>query len=139
MLSPAQKEMLGQHESKLNDIGVAEHERQAYVANIINSPEYQKPVCKHLPVLLRKTCMWSWKVKRLALPAEHMEMQGHLLFDAEDDPFKCSFSKGLENLSDGQVRALAGNGMHIRAIGACLLFALIGLKRQQQQPAAVVG
>ena len=58
-----------------------------------------------------------------------MEFQGYSMFDEDPDLYKCAFADALQQLSESQLRKLAGNSMHMRAIGTCLLFALVGLHR----------
>jgi hypothetical protein len=62
-----------------------------------------------IPVLLQRSRIWSVKLRRLLLPAEHLKVMGMPSFDYMSQRAQCS---------------LAGNAMHSAALTAAILFAL---------------
>ena len=82
-----------------------------------------------VPVLVRNSLLYSMKKQRLVLAEEALQMQGlpvpALLPEfpnlAERWPFRCSLS---DVMTEAQMRAVTGNGMHICQVGTALLLAL---------------
>ena len=58
-----------------------------------------------------------------------MELQGYSIYADDSDPYQCGFLDAFSELSARQVRAMAGKAMHLRAVGACMLFAIACLRR----------
>ena len=128
VMSAAQKSSLQNHEEKLRDMG--QEIDAPFVSNLAQTPSFAAPKGPEaLPVLLRRSSLWSFRKRRLATPLEHMALQNHVVFTAQEDPWRCSFLQGIYNLSDAQIKAVAGNGMHMHAIGSALLFALLVLRK----------
>jgi hypothetical protein len=81
------------------------------------------------PVLVRNSLLYSMRKKRLVLPEEALQMQGlpvpELLTDhphvAARWPFCCSLG---EIMTEAQLRAVTGNGMHVCQVGSAVLLAL---------------
>ena len=57
--------------------------------------------------MLRGSRLWAFRLKRCALPLEHFEAQGYVIFEDDTDPCKCQYLDFLRTLSDSKVRALA--------------------------------
>ena len=82
------------------------------------------PTADVVPALLRASVLWSFRLRRVALPLEHLELQGWAMFDSSSGPQSCQCIGAFRQLSDQKLRQLAGNGMHLAVIGSVLAFAL---------------
>ena len=75
----------------------------------------QTPGHKHfndlVPGLLRGSVLWNTKAQRLALPTEHLEMQGIAVHVPAEFPFKCPWHAIMPALSDAVLKKVAGNAM----------------------------
>ena len=69
-----------------------------------------------IPTLLRHSHVWSTQAKRLLLVKEHFKVMG------------IPWSPQAE-LSENQRRAMAGNAMHMAAIGSVLTFLFVHIER----------
>ena len=73
-----------------------------------------------IPALLKSSSLWSHRLQRLALPTEHLKLQGYSLYgEAAENSSIASTSADRPT-----ARALAGNGMHLAMIGCLLTFIL---------------
>ena len=77
-----------------------------------------------VPALLRRSFLWCLGLKRPLLPQEHLEVMGFKMFG--DSP--CSAALVLNSLTGTEQRSLAGNSMHMAAIGSVLMFLLAGVE-----------
>ncbi|CAE7219964.1 unnamed protein product [Symbiodinium sp. CCMP2592] len=112
----------------------------SWIANLRQSSSFMPAMQFTVPALLRTSRLWIFGKKRNALPLELLEVQGWNIWgsagmnsrDAEvegegvepslPDQLRCGFVEHLHNLSSAQIFSMAGNSMHLRAIGATLLF-----------------
>ena len=119
--------------SKSNQASVLEHERalidagfslrSGIMSNIAQRASHMGPVLSgNMPALLRNSWLWSFRLRRLALPLEMLELQGYNIFG--DEACRSCISDYVHNLSAARTRSLAGNAMHIQAIGSAILFLL---------------
>lgn len=88
-----------------------------------------------IPALIRNSTLFSMLHQRNMLLPEMFEVQGFPVFVPEDCPYVCPFRNVLvdEDGERGQlkyrspppyIRAMAGNGMHVQAVGHAILFLL---------------
>ena len=126
VLSPALKAQVKAHEDayKKSDEYVP---GQPALFNLAQRPDYLKTVGGVVPALLRTSVLWSSHHRRLVLPCEYFEIQGYNVYDA--DSTQCDFLHILRALSDRKVRQLAGNAMHLRAVGTAIMFILACTQR----------
>ena len=106
----------------------ADEERQ-WTANLAQRPGYMGPVRGHVPAMLQGTQLWLFGKRRLALPPEHLEVQGWNVYGS--GPYKPQLA--LEGLRESRVKSLAGNGMHLQAVAAVFAFALAATEEVPQQ------
>ena len=85
-----------------------------------------------MPALLRGSSLWSFAKSREVLPEELCEVQGMNIF-GPDDGCACPFRDAvLDGLFTGrQLQQMAGNAMHVSAIGTALIFVLAGTEDAQ--------
>ena len=109
---------------KKSDTGVEDAEDSSmWVTNLAQSAQYMKPVYGQVPALLRKSNLWLFGPRRLALPQEHLECQGWNLFGA--GPFVNEASKEVfQTMTHSCLKSFAGNSMHLHAVGAVIAFTL---------------
>ena len=77
---------------------------------------------ENAPALLRNSLLWNLKLKRMLLPAEHMEIMGMQMYDTDGD--NCAVAEHVRGLPNKDVRSLTGNGMHTAAIGTIFMYLL---------------
>ena len=99
--------------------------RPRLVCNVRQRPSYMDPT-DMVPALLRRSLLWSLSARRPLLSEEHVEIMGYSMFD----PRPCAIADVLRSLTDGERRSVCGNGMHVGAIGASLMFLLSGVERE---------
>ena len=111
----------------------------SWIANLRQSSTFMPAMQFTVPALLRTSRLWLCGKRRNALPLELLEVQGWNIWgsggisrDTEvesegmepslPDELRCGFVQHLHDLSSTQIFSMAGNSMHLRAIGATLLF-----------------
>ena len=127
MLCPGMQQMVLEHEASLRDMGLEVSARA--IANLTQKPEYMAPQVGIAPALLRNSRLWSFAHRRMALPWEHLELQGYNLYTEDSDKYKTSFAQVLPSVSDSAIRNMAGNAFHLRAVAAALAFVMAGTHR----------
>ena len=81
------------------------------------------PSCGNVPALLRRTNLWLFGQRRLALPSEHLECQGWNLFGDPACLYKSPITpEQLQNMKPARVKSFAGNGMHLQVLASVLAF-----------------
>ncbi len=102
----------------------------------------QRHCAMHVPALAQASVLYCIRDGKLFEPLEHMSVQGvpvHSLIGKEDaDSLPACyfpFVEPMENwpkkvLSDGLLRSLTGNAMHLSQVGSVLLFLLAHAKQQ---------
>ena len=120
-----------------------------FIANVAQKPSYMGATRFHVPALLRKSNLWLFGLKRLALPQEHLEIQGMNLYGGavpagspaskSNEPawteaaerYRCSQAvvNELKSMSDNKIRSMSGNAMHMRVIGTVLAFTIAGTEK----------
>ena len=118
------RRMIDKHEVALSETtGMQKEARLPFICNLTQNPCFMPARRnKHIPTLIRRCLLWSVQQRRVALPFEHLEFQGHAIYEDDSNPFKCSFINALQALSANKVCALAGNTFHLRSVGCALLF-----------------
>ena len=94
---------------------------------------------KWTPTLVQNSEIWVECRKRIALPLEHFVFQGFPLLPgvstlATEVPWKPQ----LEDLTDAEMKSLAGNAMHLGVVGAVQLFALCSYQRNVEEDTDVI-
>jgi len=121
-MSPSLQRRVREYEAKLLEEGFIGRGAPA-IANLVQGPEFMAATFGSVPALLRRSTLWLFDQERCALGLEHLECQGYQIYDTDaSDDFHCAFTPFLRTLPDSTLRRLAGNGMHLRAIGTALLF-----------------
>ncbi|CAE7778137.1 unnamed protein product [Symbiodinium sp. CCMP2592] len=127
-MSPANRQSVRDHEQSLQAAGFAE--QAAVLTNIAQRASHMGPVLSGFaPALLRSSLLWSFRLRRIVLPAEHLELQGYSLWGNEER--RSVVSDVLPSLRSSSLRSLAGNAMHIQSIGSVLMFVVSCTVRQQ--------
>ena len=102
---------------------MTERERHQWTADLCQHPQYMGPSCGNVPALLRRTNLWLFGQRRLALPSEHLECQGWNLFGDPACLYKSSITpEQLQNMKPARVKSFAGNGMHLQVLASVLAF-----------------
>ena len=127
-MSSASKQSVRDHEESLAAAGFAQ--RAAVLTNIAQRASHMGPVLSgFVPALLRSSLLWSFRKRRLVLPAEHLELQGYNLWGNEDR--RSVVAALLPSLRSTSLKSLAGNAMHIQSIGSVLMFVVSCTVRRQ--------
>ena len=97
------------------------------VANLSQNP-YFFNTSSVMPALLRGSSLWSFEKSREVLPEELCEVQGMNIYSPDDMGFACPFRSAVANdvFTARQLSQMAGNAMHMAAIGTALTFVLAG-------------
>ena len=128
VLPPGARLSLKNHSAKLEELH--EDPRGPFLSDLNQTPEFMGPAITGVaPALLRRSKVWSFKHQRLILPVEKFELMGHNIWGngglQNMNPSESSlFVNALRDLSDHRQSLLAGNTMHVRAIGLCMMYAL---------------
>ena len=72
------------------------------------------------------------RLQRQVLPLEHLEMQGYTIYGerlSDSDPLACPVADLLQTMPVSHIKSMAGNSMHLAAIGCVLMFVLAGTER----------
>ena len=103
-----------------------------FVVNLAQSPIHFHTADDMFPTLLRKSYLYELVTESEILPAQHLLIQGFpvpgLVSEANSAffPFasllNVTSSECVSQLTDVELRSLAGNSMHWAALGAWLLF-----------------
>ena len=109
--------MVESHEQELQKQGISRKEK--WLVNLQNTPSWIGAT-QNVPALLRNTRLWSCFHGRLALQNELLEVMGYNIYD--DDEYKCEFVEFLNSIGEQHLRAMTGNGMHLRAVGSIVMF-----------------
>ena len=127
VMTGASRAAVEKHETAIMEAG---HARTAsLVVNLANNPEFIGARPNGLvPAVLRSSKLWSFAKKRGVLPSELLEMQGYNIHG--DRP--SAISDVLKDLTEPQVRELAGNGMHVQCVACVLAFALALTTRESE-------
>ena len=136
-------------------------EDTTYLAHISQNTTHAPKAAVFVPTLLRNSVVWSEKLQRTMLPAEHFLVQGlpwchyyHIAFQLS--PVKWLFTSRydrdrlesadrgpaeLEMMGSSTIRGLCGNAMALPSIGSVLLytFSTMQVKMRPVVPAAVRG
>ena len=129
ILTPALKTAVRFHEQVIQ-----ENEgtlKNPYVVNLHQSPNYVRTNRGVASALLRTSRLWSVNKRRLLHPLEYLELQGLNIWD--NDEFQCEFASALRQLSERQVRQMAGNAMHLRVVGVAIMFCLACSQQQRSK------
>ena len=120
VLSPAMKKAVREHEQHCRQTFPNDGLNKQILANLSQRPTYFPAKTGIIPALLRSSLLWSIPGRRLVVPYEYFEIQGYNMFDA--DATQCSFINILDRISHRKLRMLAGNAMHLRVVGAAIMF-----------------
>ena len=93
-----------------------------WTCNLAQHPEYMGPTSGTIPAMLQKTELWLFAKKRLALPKEHLEVQGFNLWG--QGPYVSHMRGALDKLKDARLKSLAGNAMHVHVLATVVGFVL---------------
>ena len=99
-------------------------QRGDIIINLTQNSRHHRLLKPYAPSLMRKSSLYSLKLKRGMHPLEHFCVQGFPLWvgDAEVEILNSLPIEFLESLKDSQVRSLTGNAMHLAAVGTAILF-----------------
>ena len=98
-----------------------------WITNLAQNPDYMAPVRFRVPALLRSSKLWLFGHRRAPLPLELLELQGFNIFGGENygpTKYQCKFVPKFQDMASSVIQSMAGNGIHLRAIGSVLLFCL---------------
>ena len=136
VLRPGLQRRIAAHEQQVeDDFG---RRRPAAVSNVSQTLQFSRTTTHVVPPLLRNTLLWSHRRQRLALPGEHLELQGYQIFphaqaeEGEGDGLTWH-SKTL--LAAGPAgRRLAGNGMNLLCLASVLAFVFATTEPLKAEP-----
>ena len=110
-----------EHEQSLTSQGYAV--QSAVLTNLSQRATYMGPVVSgHVPALLRKSMLWSFRRRRLMLPDECLEIQGYNMFGP--GVRTCLAEYLQQHVSGSAKREMAGNAMHVAVVGCVLCYVL---------------
>ena len=81
------------------------------------------------PSQLKHGLFYSFDVRRLILGLEGMFANGFNVFEPDGAAFSSSLTPMLRRLSEGQIKHLSGNGMHLPSVCAWFVYVLMNTKR----------
>ena len=114
-MSKGNQDMVLKHEAALEAAGFSA--RAGILTNISQKPDYMGPfVSGVVPVLLRKSLLWSFKLRRLVLATEMLELQGYNIYGNPDK--RSPLSPFVSHLRDSTLQSLAG----VQVVGTVLIF-----------------
>ena len=127
LLAPGTKSRLQEYEDKA--MATKKFESRRDVPFVVDTKDhasfrncnFETLLCA--PALLRRSKLYSFKHRRLVLPEELFELQGHNIY-GKPSAFLCPFAHHLRSVSDGDLAAMAGNGMHRRVLQSVIAFVM---------------
>ena len=120
-MSRTRQHRVQEHEEALRAAGFSD--RSPVLTNIAQRAQHMGPVLSgYAPTLLRKSDIWSFRLRRLVTATELLELQGYNVYG--DSQLRSGLEHALEAVSCTNKISLAGNAMHIQCIGCVLLFTL---------------
>ncbi|CAE7939074.1 unnamed protein product, partial [Symbiodinium necroappetens] len=114
VLTPRQKGVLQKfQELSANAVGDLEDD---FLVDLSQTDEWTT-ASNDAPCLLRGSLIWSHKLQRTALPAEHLLLQGIPLLQDNSAWKKFVFDKAADPFYDSMFLSLSGNAMHRAVVG----------------------
>ena len=129
LISTKERETIREWEKKVRVLcGLQEADPTTSFMNVTQSVA-RSPHAKLCPALITNSRLWAMKEQRFLLLPELFEVQGFAIFDKNiPEVYMCPFRHILldssNSMSETSLRRMAGNGMSMPCIGACLCFAL---------------
>ena len=132
-------------EALLNRVG-SDADHGLWICNLAQRPSYMGATQILVPALLRSSQLWLFKQRRWPLCLELLELHGWNIWGASsaegsardtsqehdiESEFRCNIVEEVSSLSRSQLREVAGNSMHLRVVGATVLFAFACAQRVQ--------
>ena len=99
-------------------------ELRHWTSNVAQQPHFMGPVRGNVPAMLQHTNLWIFGKRRLALPMEHLEIQGWNIYGNFDNPYRSNIFEVVSSMRDSRLKSFAGNGMHCQVVGAVTAFLL---------------
>ena len=138
LLRPGDRERLMLHERRLRKM----RRTLKYIVNIRQSPAYSRPGSEMMPALLTRTSfLYDMKMERSIVPQEHFLIQGFPIFVVAPQEAGAARAAAAEarvravesqssverlmwsgDLTHAEMMHVTGNGMHLAAVGAVMLF-----------------
>ena len=108
------------------------------VFDVSQNPQMVRRSGSRIPTLMRGSSYWSQQKARLAIPDEHLLMQGLPVPSVLPDRVRvlAPMPFDAEQVSDRVKKSLAGNGMFVPAVGSFMMYVLCNV--HPQLAAAVV-
>ena len=140
LATPAVRASITGHEAALSERIGSDASHLGWICNLSQRPGYLPAVQNFVPALLRSSKLWLFALRRWPLPLELLEVQGFNIFGSAScrqvrsgrvsseeecelaDQARCGFAHAFNMLMPHQLQSVSGNGMHLRVIGAALLF-----------------
>ena len=122
LLTRSTQERLSSFEEEAKRVGHPEH--AAIFFDITQTPRFGS-MTTLVPALLRNSCPWSYKFEREMLPQERLEAMGMaVIFPEQTVGCRTACSDVVSGMKPNQVKSMAGNAMHVAAIGVVMIYAL---------------
>lgn len=128
------RDSIASHEKALTNRIGSDGKRAEWICNLQQKADFMQATHFRIPAILRQTHLWLFGRKRWALPIEYLEVQGYNIFGADADGsedgdnhghlYKCRITETLKALPSRVLKSVAGNGMHLQAVGSVILFVL---------------
>ncbi len=126
------KEMLQEHKELLTPSGDV---ATSAIVNLHQTPGVFGITARTAPALLKASRLYSLQLDRPLLAVEHFLVQGIPLRECLPAGMACAVSPWAQPaqafLSDGEIRRLTGNGMHLSQVGTTLLHSLTFLAMER--------
>lgn len=122
VICPGVRRRIAEHTAAA--VAAGHGERPAIISNVSQTAPFSNPsALMAVPALLRGSSLWSMRLQRFVLPIEHLEIQGYNIFDQESK-CKCDIAGHLRELPQAHIKSMAGNSMHLAAVGTVIMFVL---------------
>ena len=105
-----------------------------WCSNLQQNADYMGPVSGNVPALLQNSNLWLFGKRRLALPMEHLEVQGWNVW-GNNNSYKGDLLVAAGHMRDSRIKSFAGNGMHLHVVAAVLAFVMAVTEKKPAQTA----
>lgn len=94
------------------------------IVDVLQQSSYSKSLPLVVPTLRRSGVVMDLSCMRPLLPSAHFDVMGIPAHRPEGCPHRCTLSSLLPTLSHAEMLKLTGNGMHLSAVGLCIIYVL---------------
>ena len=115
--------------------------RKTFIVNLQQRVSFMPNLSEIVPCLMTSSSvLYSMRMQRLLHPLEHLCVQGIPIFDSRRAPSDLFAVEKLAlsgRLTSSQVKAVAGNGMNLLAVGSVIMFVLGTVEMNRLAPSPI--